>query len=176
MDDPLRDPRKRNACFERLEEDDIRVFKRVRILCPSHLDISGERRRHRRVAAPTWSSEAIPGYSDAHRKQLAPPGRCRSCNRAETSHWRRGPEGARTLCNACGLHYAKLTRKNKPIQESYVPSKHEWEAWDWQKEPVVFQTSTFKNSHYHPAHYNNQNFQPQEWDAEIDDQLLLRPV
>ncbi|KAL1935475.1 hypothetical protein VTP01DRAFT_4615 [Rhizomucor pusillus] len=39
------------------------------------------------------------------------PGRCHSCNISETPEWRRGPDGARTLCNACGLHYAKLTRK-----------------------------------------------------------------
>ncbi|KAI8369375.1 GATA zinc finger-domain-containing protein [Radiomyces spectabilis] len=38
-------------------------------------------------------------------------GRCHSCNISETPEWRRGPDGARTLCNACGLHYAKLTRK-----------------------------------------------------------------
>ncbi|KAK6513324.1 hypothetical protein TWF281_004956 [Arthrobotrys megalospora] len=35
--------------------------------------------------------------------KAAPPGRCHSCNRAETPEWRRGPDGARTLCNACGL-------------------------------------------------------------------------
>jgi hypothetical protein len=61
------------------------------------------------------------------RGRAAPPGRCHSCNRAETPEWRRGPDGARTLCNACGLRkfltstapgqansrtdYAKLTRK-----------------------------------------------------------------
>ncbi|KAG8526711.1 uncharacterized protein KY384_008140 [Bacidia gigantensis] len=51
--------------------------------------------------------------SDAKKRRgrAAPPGRCHSCNRAETPEWRRGPDGARTLCNACGLHYAKLTRK-----------------------------------------------------------------
>ncbi|KAL0089410.1 GATA-type zinc finger transcription factor [Phycomyces blakesleeanus] len=38
-------------------------------------------------------------------------GRCHSCNISETPEWRRGPDGARTLCNACGLHYAKITRK-----------------------------------------------------------------
>ena len=67
------------------------------------------------------------------RGRAAPPGRCHSCNRAETPEWRRGPDGARTLCNACGLRksriawylwqrlmgtkdYAKVTRKmgNKP--------------------------------------------------------------
>ncbi|KAJ5707521.1 Zinc finger NHR/GATA-type [Penicillium malachiteum] len=51
------------------------------------------------------------GDSKKRRGKAAPPGRCHSCNRAETPEWRRGPDGARTLCNACGLHYAKLTRK-----------------------------------------------------------------
>ncbi|KAI8366140.1 hypothetical protein BD560DRAFT_436252 [Blakeslea trispora] len=37
--------------------------------------------------------------------------RCHSCNTSETPEWRRGPDGARTLCNACGLHYSKLLRK-----------------------------------------------------------------
>ncbi|OAX82823.1 hypothetical protein ACJ72_02827 [Emergomyces africanus] len=58
------------------------------------------------------------GDTKKRRGKAAPPGRCHSCNRAETPEWRRGPDGARTLCNACGLHYAKLTRKqasnNKP--------------------------------------------------------------
>jgi len=63
------------------------------------------------------------------RGRAAPPGRCHSCARSETPEWRRGPDGARTLCNACGLRksilfilyfseanqdaldYAKLTRK-----------------------------------------------------------------
>ena len=51
------------------------------------------------------------GDTKKRRGRAAPPGRCHSCNRAETPEWRRGPDGARTLCNACGLHYAKLTRK-----------------------------------------------------------------
>lgn len=51
------------------------------------------------------------GDAKKRRGRAAPPGRCHSCNRAETPEWRRGPDGARTLCNACGLHYAKLTRK-----------------------------------------------------------------
>lgn len=43
--------------------------------------------------------------SDAKKRRgrAAPPGRCHSCSRAETPEWRRGPDGARTLCNACGL-------------------------------------------------------------------------
>ncbi|KAF2851639.1 GCS-domain-containing protein [Plenodomus tracheiphilus IPT5] len=42
------------------------------------------------------------------RGRAAPPGRCHSCNRAETPEWRRGPDGARTLCNACGLRAPQL--------------------------------------------------------------------
>ncbi|KAB8259115.1 hypothetical protein BDV32DRAFT_60050 [Aspergillus pseudonomiae] len=60
--------------------------------------------------------------SKKRRGKAAPPGRCHSCNRAETPEWRRGPDGARTLCNACGLHYAKLTRKMGAKQASSLGS------------------------------------------------------
>ncbi|KAG2208528.1 hypothetical protein INT47_010224 [Mucor saturninus] len=46
-------------------------------------------------------------------KRPAFQGKCHSCNISETPEWRRGPDGARTLCNACGLHYAKLARKQQ---------------------------------------------------------------
>ncbi|KAI7899348.1 uncharacterized protein BX663DRAFT_489236 [Cokeromyces recurvatus] len=52
------------------------------------------------------------------RKRPVFQGRCHSCNISETPEWRRGPDGARTLCNACGLHYAKLSRKKK--EESII--------------------------------------------------------
>ncbi|KAK4138085.1 hypothetical protein BT67DRAFT_447725 [Trichocladium antarcticum] len=55
------------------------------------------------------------------RGRAAPPGRCHSCNRIDTPEWRRGPDGARTLCNACGLHYAKLERKRQLDQRSIRP-------------------------------------------------------
>lgn len=54
-------------------------------------------------------------------QRAAPPGRCHSCNRVDTPEWRRGPDGARTLCNACGLHYAKLERKRQLDQRSIRP-------------------------------------------------------
>lgn len=81
--------------------------------------------QEQRYNAPSEYDDDAPGYHDKldgaggfagadakkRRGRAAPPGRCHSCNRAETPEWRRGPDGARTLCNACGLHYAKLTRK-----------------------------------------------------------------
>lgn len=60
--------------------------------------------------------------SKKRRGKAAPPGRCHSCNREETPEWRRGPDGARTLCNACGLHYAKLTRKMGADKASFLVS------------------------------------------------------
>lgn len=36
---------------------------------------------------------------------------CYYCNSTSTPEWRRGPDGNRTLCNACGLYYRKLIKK-----------------------------------------------------------------
>jgi len=56
------------------------------------------------------------------------PGKCHSCNIRETPEWRRGPDGARTLCNACGLHYAKLVRKRDKVQPSSAAAPAEVES------------------------------------------------
>ncbi|KAF8748444.1 zinc finger binding DNA consensus sequence [AT]GATA[AG] [Rhizoctonia solani] len=37
------------------------------------------------------------------RSRATPPGQCHSCEISDTPEWRRGPDGQRTLCNACGL-------------------------------------------------------------------------
>ncbi|KAG0211289.1 hypothetical protein BGX28_008234 [Mortierella sp. GBA30] len=50
-------------------------------------------------------------------KRTQPPGRCLSCDSSDTPEWRRGPDGARTLCNACGLHYAKLLKRQGQGQQ-----------------------------------------------------------
>lgn len=42
-------------------------------------------------------------------QRATPPGKCHSCNIRETPEWRRGPDGARTLCNACGLRACFLS-------------------------------------------------------------------
>ncbi|OQO10038.1 hypothetical protein B0A48_04394 [Cryoendolithus antarcticus] len=92
---------------------------------------AAEQQQHRQKVQysepPTSASDmdlddAKLGFAGAEAKKrrgrAAPPGRCHSCNRAETPEWRRGPDGARTLCNACGLHYAKLTRKQNSAAKS----------------------------------------------------------
>ena len=51
----------------------------------------------------------VPKYRK--RSRAPAPGVCHSCGNIDTPEWRRGPDGARTLCNACGLHFAKLVRR-----------------------------------------------------------------
>ncbi|ORY61009.1 uncharacterized protein BCR38DRAFT_50496 [Pseudomassariella vexata] len=38
---------------------------------------------------------------------------CHKCGRTDTPEWRKGPEGPGTLCNVCGLLYAKTKQKGK---------------------------------------------------------------
>jgi hypothetical protein len=53
----------------------------------------------------------------SRKRVRASPGTCQSCGATETPEWRRGPEGPRTLCNACGLHFAKVVKKRKAEEE-----------------------------------------------------------
>ncbi|CAH2352137.1 hypothetical protein CLIB1423_05S06458 [[Candida] railenensis] len=39
------------------------------------------------------------------------PLECNHCSCTSSPEWRRGPDGKRTLCNACGLFYSKLFKK-----------------------------------------------------------------
>ncbi|KAI8069385.1 hypothetical protein BC940DRAFT_297598 [Gongronella butleri] len=72
-----------------------------------YVDTSASRKRGWTSATSTNS----PARQRKRGKRATFQGRCHSCNISETPEWRRGPDGARTLCNACGLHYAKLVRK-----------------------------------------------------------------
>ncbi|GAM21126.1 hypothetical protein SAMD00019534_043010, partial [Acytostelium subglobosum LB1] len=52
--------------------------------------------------------------------------KCQYCHVTETPEWRRGPNGDHTLCNACGLHYAKsLKKKNAAELEEKEKEKRE---------------------------------------------------
>jgi len=44
---------------------------------------------------------------------------CAWCSISTTPEWRRGPDGKNTLCNACGLKYAKGIRH----EEAVIPPK-----------------------------------------------------
>ncbi|KAF9576148.1 hypothetical protein EC968_010271 [Mortierella alpina] len=62
------------------------------------------------------NGDAPPQKYRKRAKRTQPPGRCLSCDSSDTPEWRRGPDGARTLCNACGLHYAKLLKRQNQQQ------------------------------------------------------------
>ena len=71
-------------------------------------------------------SFTIIAHTDGFQRN-APPGRCHSCNRAETPEWRRGPDGARTLCNACGLR--KFSRHIQDLTDIERLRKIDAQAW-----------------------------------------------
>ncbi|EJP61481.1 GATA zinc finger domain-containing protein 10 [Beauveria bassiana] len=62
--------------------------------------------------------ESAPRNVVKKRRVRVGPSRCHSCNITQAPEWRRGPEGAGTLCNACGLHYAKLERNRLRAENS----------------------------------------------------------
>lgn len=41
----------------------------------------------------------------------------------QTCEWRRGPDGFKSLCNACGIHYAKIVKKEESEVATYQPKK-----------------------------------------------------
>ncbi|KAF4438887.1 aaa family atpase [Fusarium acutatum] len=77
--------------------------------------LQGRSRRFQSRALQRYSRRQDRGTYLADKNGDRPPAslkrRCHSCNRTDSREWRSGPDGARTLCNACGLHYAKLQRK-----------------------------------------------------------------
>ncbi|ODQ81123.1 hypothetical protein BABINDRAFT_174910 [Babjeviella inositovora NRRL Y-12698] len=66
---------------------------------------------HPYYAPPTMVPQLIPQPMQA--PALNEP-QCQRCGSTETPEWRRGPNGSRTLCNACGLYHAKLVKRKGP--------------------------------------------------------------
>jgi hypothetical protein len=84
-------------------------------LTPGHVPVmptasivehSGARRLHHVTDSDTADSVK------RRRKTAASPGQaCTSCGRTDSPEWRKGPDGKHTLCNACGLRYARHQSK-----------------------------------------------------------------
>ncbi|CEG65723.1 Putative NsdD [Rhizopus microsporus] len=84
-------------------------------------------------------------------KRPAFQGRCHSCNISETPEWRRGPDGARTLCNACGLHYAKLTKKQQQQQTQLLQiMKAQQQEQEQEQQQQEEQQSPQQHQYQHP--------------------------
>ncbi|KAF8340482.1 GATA zinc finger-domain-containing protein [Cantharellus anzutake] len=70
-----------------------------------------KRKRHALHDEEPETSPAPRPKKRGPRVTASSPGQCNSCGSRDTPEWRRGPEGPRTLCNACGLHYAKVMKE-----------------------------------------------------------------
>lgn len=46
---------------------------------------------------------------------------CCQCGASQTPQWREGPLGPKTLCNACGVKYYRMTRKSRKFGHSPSP-------------------------------------------------------
>ncbi|KAL6054218.1 Sexual development transcription factor NsdD [Balamuthia mandrillaris] len=54
----------------------------------------------------------------SRKKTEAPPPTeqyCHACGITQTPEWRRGPDKQLSLCNACGLHFAKILKREKML-------------------------------------------------------------
>ncbi|KAL4971282.1 hypothetical protein BDW66DRAFT_146390 [Aspergillus desertorum] len=49
------------------------------------------------------------------RKRLKAEYKCADCGTSDSPEWRKGPEGPKTLCNACGLRWAKMEKKRQDL-------------------------------------------------------------
>eukprot|EP01096_Ripella_sp_DP13-Kostka_P000762 TRINITY_DN1087_c1_g1_i1.p1 TRINITY_DN1087_c1_g1~~TRINITY_DN1087_c1_g1_i1.p1 ORF type:complete len:944 (-),score=420.62 TRINITY_DN1087_c1_g1_i1:274-3105(-) len=60
-----------------------------------------------------------PGWPKRKRKRVMSRTnlKCRICQETETPEWRKGPDGNHTLCNACGLNYAKKLKQERQVLE-----------------------------------------------------------
>ena len=79
--------------------------------------------RHSRENSIEITPSVVPAVSSLHRRTRKRTMlhedvvmHCRECGTSETPEWRRGPDGARTLCNACGLYHAKVSKKRGEIE------------------------------------------------------------
>ena len=74
---------------------------------PNRLDVEPARGEARRW--PSASSSSLSASPSDHPSLAMEAGKlvCQLCSATETSLWRRGPAGPRTLCNACGVKWTK---------------------------------------------------------------------
>ncbi|KAL5032249.1 hypothetical protein RTP6_000389 [Batrachochytrium dendrobatidis] len=49
--------------------------------------------------------------------------KCEACETTHSPEWRRGPHGRKTLCNACGLRYARIISKRKEISATVAAER-----------------------------------------------------
>ncbi|KAJ1304583.1 hypothetical protein OPQ81_005725 [Rhizoctonia solani] len=69
---------------------------------------------------------AFPGPTvapDAPLSSVQPLRKCTMCKRTDSPQWRKGPEGPNTLCNSCGLQWARTQRKSEGAHSRAASSR-----------------------------------------------------
>ncbi|KAI7862079.1 hypothetical protein BDF14DRAFT_1886457 [Spinellus fusiger] len=70
------------------------------------------------VRCSGFTSERLPSHSPPFNQSTK--NCCESCNTDSSPEWRRGPSGHKTLCNACGLRYARsVARQGKLVLQQH---------------------------------------------------------
>jgi len=66
-----------------------------------------------RPESQTKEQEFPPPAKRKRRKAITTDRVCKICGDTQTPEWRKGPQGSHTLCNACGLNYAKKVKQER---------------------------------------------------------------
>ncbi|KAG0362644.1 hypothetical protein BG005_004761 [Podila minutissima] len=101
-------------------------------------------------------------------KRTHPPGRCMSCDSSDTPEWRRGPDGARTLCNACGLHYAKLLKRQNKEHKIKQEQQLQFISFPFRKRAKSQSPEAHRNGSKEPDTMRAENDRPLEQDMLIE--------
>ncbi|GMM36047.1 Gat4 protein [Saccharomycopsis crataegensis] len=115
---------------------------------------------------------ALPASSNSSQSVLKKKLQCECCQCDSTPEWRRGPNGARTLCNACGLYFAKIVKR-----KGLTVAMKEMERKKTMKSKIRPQNQVPSNSPSYPAIdpncYNNQY--PQHSQMPMHQQAMYYP-
>ncbi|KAG0453327.1 hypothetical protein HPP92_025726 [Vanilla planifolia] len=99
-------------------------------------------RRRRRKALPFFISLSPTATEDLATRGKEGKRKCRHCEAEETPQWREGPEGPKTLCNACGVRY-----KSGRLVPEYRPANS-----------PTFSSAIHSNSHRRVVEMRRQKF------------------
>lgn len=72
-------------------------------------DASDSKTKKRKAAEDDGNWQKRKKKKPSNRQNLV----CHICQETETPEWRKGPDGNHTLCNACGLNYAKKMKQER---------------------------------------------------------------
>ncbi|KAI9703214.1 MAG: hypothetical protein M1836_007779 [Candelina mexicana] len=112
-----------------------------------------------------WAAD-IPGFSYANLPSTSLPARTLSRNTLMPDDYMPSPTSPATQ------GYPSPSIPLSPVISdtaggSFRPSKYEYDVQN-SVQSVPFQTPTFRNSHYNPAHFRNSEFQPEIWRPDSD--------